>query len=103
MSAESVARLSLPVGDRDHSQGALDAPVTFVEYGDYNAPTAFRRIRLLRKSKSDWAIGFATSTAISLCACIIRTQNTPQKRLKRPEHKGNSGRCTMRSSNTKAR
>lgn len=38
MSAETVARLSLPVGDRDHSQDALDAPVTFVEYGDYECP-----------------------------------------------------------------
>ena len=30
-----MAKLSLPVSERDHSQGNLSASLTLVEYGDY--------------------------------------------------------------------
>lgn len=40
MSRRSVtARLAVPVGRGDHSQGPATAPVTLVEYGDYECPS----------------------------------------------------------------
>jgi protein-disulfide isomerase len=36
--ANSTVDLILPVGQRDHVQGLLTAPVVLVEYGDYQCP-----------------------------------------------------------------
>ena len=36
---ETLARLTIPVGESDHAQGPETAPVTLVEYGDYECPS----------------------------------------------------------------
>ena len=38
MRTQWVAKLTLPVGERDHIQGPAAAPITLLEYGDYECP-----------------------------------------------------------------
>lgn len=44
-----MSALTMPVSERDHIRGAQDAPVTLVEYGDYECPYCGAAYPLLRE------------------------------------------------------
>ena len=47
-----MSKLSAPVTSDDHLQGAMDAPCTVVEYGDYECPScgqAYPVVKRLQK------------------------------------------------------
>jgi protein-disulfide isomerase len=49
MQNAGAATLSIPVSNEDHFQGAADAPVTLVEYGDYECPHCGRAYPILKE------------------------------------------------------
>ncbi len=60
MSLNATAKLTLPVGERDHIQGPADAAVILLEYGDYECPicgAAYVEVKEIQKALGD-RLGF---------------------------------------------
>lgn len=51
MATRTGATLVVPVNDSDHIDGPDDAPVTLVEYGDYECPYCGRAYVILQQLK----------------------------------------------------
>ena len=54
MSEAETTRLAIPVGEHDHIQGRAEAPITLVEYGDYECPDCGAASPLVRGLRRQW-------------------------------------------------
>ena len=57
-----VPKSALPMPDRDHIQGPIDAPIALVEYGDYECPycgEAYPIVKAIQERLGDRVLRFS--------------------------------------------
>lgn len=50
-----MTKLAIPVSDKDHRQGDLEAPCTLVEYGDYQCPSCGQAYSIVKRLQKHFA------------------------------------------------
>ncbi|MBE9012188.1 thioredoxin domain-containing protein [Pseudanabaenaceae cyanobacterium LEGE 13415] len=53
-SANASVDLTLPVGQHDHVQGSLSAPIMLVEYGDYQCPYCAKAVGVVQEIQNQY-------------------------------------------------
>ena len=99
----ATARLAVPVGDQDHVQGPATAPVTMVEYGDFECPFCGQAHRVVKALKK--ALGRRLRFVFRhfpLATAHPRAQQAAEA-AEAAGRKASSGKCTTCCSTTRKR
>ena len=80
-----------------HVKGDPKAPITIVEFADYECPTCAKTVEILDKALADHPKQLQLGSAIcrSLCSPIINGHRKRRRRRKRRACRANSGKCTI--------
>ena len=88
-----MATLKVPVGPADHSQGPASAPVTLVEYGDYECSHCGRAYPIVKALQKKFTRQLRFVFRNFPLREIIQTQRPPPKRLSLRPTMASSGTC----------
>ena len=95
-----MAKLKIPVGPADHAQGPANAPVTLVEYGDYECPHCGRAHPIVKALQKRFGRQLRFVFRNFPLREIHPTPKLPPKLLSLPPRRISSGRCTTSFSRT---
>ena len=83
-------------------RGPADAPVTIVEFSDFQCPFCSRVVPTVDKIMKDYPKRSGSSSATTRCRSTTR-RRWPPRPASPPRRRGSSGRCTTRCSPTSRR